>query len=447
MKLQSKDILNAMTDIGPDLVEEAARPAPAANKSKTVRRVVLIAACVALLAAAVVGTVLLLNRPTPVNDPVTDPETDPSTDPAETIVPAPPVSGDLWVDTRAQKQQNVTGMEGSIEFAEMPWHRQPLLLQYSTIEWKGTVYNSPYPYTGDPVSDDVVSSDYETGTASAVDEEGETHTIGIRVYAMTGAEPPRRLFVRFDGYDLWVGFRISDRSRSTTSWGELLTSLKLPELMPLTSFNTPADDKGGVVTPAQYFKLSGEDSDTLRAMLTALPDVPETVSSSVGDKGGELYHISANAPALGIRNCKFVLYADGWIVTDIENIVYNFEIGPEAVWELADFLAAHGTPTEHTYSRQTIIGTVTAVGEGWLKLNDAISLENPDEAMEFTVLANGTGVYYGMACMRVGMTVMVIHEGILAEEPTVVRTAVDVNWIRITSSGGNPDETVIYIPE
>ncbi len=84
-----------------------------------------------------------------------------------------------------------------------------------------------------------------------------------------------------------------------------------------------------------------------------------------------------------------------------------------------------------------MIGTVTEIGDDYIKVDDTVMMKNPDDGIEFTVYANHTRIkrYIVSGFLKVGQTVLIEHGGIYSDEPTIVRTATSLYEAYITDNG------------
>jgi len=129
-------------------------------------------------------------------------------------------------------------------------------------------------------------------------------------------------------------------------------------------------------------------------------------------------------------------------VTNIENYGYTYNLGKDAVKEIVDF-AVENRLAITLPEKQYLVGTVTEIGEDYIKVDDSVVMKNSNDGIEFTVYATNMNIrrYIISGYLKVGDTVSVEHGYLLKENYTEIKNAVDLNECIITSNGN------VLIPE
>ena len=429
--MKSKDILNVLGDVGLDLIDDAADPAAPAKGGKRLRVAAILAAAALLTAGLITTAVLIVNHAgggTPEDTTGTSVNTTGTFSPGDLT---------LWVDTREKKGTSST------EFAlEIPWEYLPITNRYREFEYKGILYNLGMCYEGDPEAQGLLTDKIDTVDVCGYDDHGVRQSVKADLYGIKGVDPARRLMIGYPGENVWVVVRPQDVTYSfdahaPATLGSLIDTMSLTKNVPLTSpcLYDPDTPLGGE-TP---YSLPSADSDALWAMFGAWADVPCEENVFGKNYGREVVSFSISSDLLSIRKLAWILYDSGYLYTNIDLYGYYFFIGTEAVEQVRAYVDAHKIdPIPLSADQQTICGTVTEIGDGWFKLDDSVSLKNPDEGIEFTVIADKDKMrFYAEKALRVGMTVIVTHSGIAADDPTTVRTATDVQFGVVITDGGD----------
>ena len=143
-----------------------------------------------------------------------------------------------------------------------------------------------------------------------------------------------------------------------------------------------------------------------------------------------------NSTTLGVYNLSFSFSDEGYLRTNIENYGYVYNIGTDAANKIIDFVLKNKLVLPVS-EKQYIVGTVTEIGEDYIKVDDSAMMKNPEEGIEFTVYATNMNIrrYIISGYVKVGDTVRIEHGYLPKEGYTEVRNAVDLEECIITSSG------------
>ena len=227
----------------------------------------------------------------------------------------------------------------------------------------------------------------------------------------------------------------ADAYNPPATLGELISQLDLTNNCILDTVNDYSKRQ------FESFGLTKESSDTLWSMFLKYADTA-VQAESAAQWSKKRISFSLTSEALGIYNLSWSLRENGWLVTNVEGYGYYYYLGPDAVAEIMAYTLAHKTELqkEKTYH---LVGVVTEIGEDYIKIDDSIMMENPEDGIVFTVYAGNTNIKKYLACgyLSVGREVMVSHKGIYTNEPTVVRTATVLHEVWIGDSGD------VWIPE
>ena len=409
-----------------------------AEKRKTIRRVAL-AVSICLVTVGVTAGIwggMVLNRP---NDGTT--EIGGGTKPTPEIQTDAPANGAFWDDLRERKDINVMIPESSIEWG---WEDMTDSERYTNLDFGGKTYRMRGTVTN------YVGEWLASGEAYgfAWDQNNARYGIPCQIYALTFSPDHSVVAVQFEGSSEVYRFECERKYDPPKTLGEFMETRKLPEVLPLTNLYHERWDGGS--SKYDNFALSAEHSDAVWAMLEKYGDAPFTENSfeesfNIHHYDKERIGFSATSEVLGIRNLSFAVNDNGYIITNIEQYGYNYFIGVDAAREIIDYVKAHMTdpqPEEKT-PVYNIVGTVTEIGDGYIKVDDSVMMKNPEEGLVFTV--DVTDKRLSRVCdalIRVGDHVVITYDGRVSEDGTLlVETATSIQEAWITEDGD------VLIPE
>ncbi|MBQ9080757.1 MAG: hypothetical protein IJY27_06770 [Clostridia bacterium] len=412
--MKNKDILDAMNDIDFDMVEDAERAKAEKSRRAVWRRWGAAAACLCLVCGMLAAIAVPMLREPSVGDGGKD---------SEGLL----LQGELWVDTRERNGKKVTASNYEEGALVWPWYCRAVNDQYSHMKYNGAEYNSRN-YTGETLSDEYVGKKLGRSTAMGYDmyENDKLHTLGCAVYEISGVDPERLVAVKYDGHDGYYVFLKRARGDYGTL-GELIEALNLTETVALTRVY--------IGDESTQYALSTEDSAVLWEIFNSCSDALIWPEYS-GVNYGTVVSFSVTSEALGGNGLSWRVNSAGFLITNIESYVYYFNVGKDAVSKIEQYVLDHKSETAQT-KVFNIVGTVTEIGEDYIKIDDSVIMKDPADGMVFTVYANDIRVsrYIDSGFLKVGQTVMIEHGGISAAAPTEVHTATELYEAIITDSG------------
>jgi len=324
------------------------------------------------------------------------------------------------------RERNTTQLQTSASAIVWPFEYRILCDQYSYLTYNGISYSCRVSYSGTPLSPSFVGSKLGDVTARGTDyipSESETvYETPCEIYEIKGVDPSRFLAVKYGSQDSYYVFMQNDYN-PPASLGDLMTDLNLPETFPFTSFHakTDASDLSG---------LSSADSDALWSIFARYASAPTLSGTQTLDAlsvGKRLLSFTVNAPALGVSNLAWTLTDGGYLKTNIENYGYCYYLGKEAVDEIVTYALTHKTeaPVKTTYS---LVGEVTEVGDNYIKVDDTLCMEHPEDGMEFTIALHDLRVkrHVLMGLIKEGSHVVISHTGAVEGNPTLIETAYEL---------------------
>ena len=205
---------------------------------------------------------------------------------------------------------------------------------------------------------------------------------------------------------------------------DLISALNLTETFPLTT----------IYYNSKHYGLSETDSEVLWDMFLKHKGA-ETLEYETIPDGKKILTFVVVSEELGTDNLSWALYDDGYLRTNIDSYGYRYYIGKDTVDEIVKYALKHKTG-EIIDNTQYLIGNVTEIGEDYIKVNDSIMMKNPDDGIEFTVMANNMNIkrYIISGFLKEGQLVRITHTGILAGNHTIVNTAINLEEVVITEN-------------
>ena len=400
------------------------------KKNRTARRAVTVTA-VCLVTAGVTAGILggmALNRPS-------------DTKPTPDILTDAPPAGSFWNDTRERGDLNVMKPESSIEWG---WEDMTNAERYTYMEYDGQTYRmkgTVKNYLGEWLS---------SGEAYgfAWDQVDARHEIPCEIYALTFSSDHSAVAVQLEGDGTVYRFERERDYDPPATLGELMETRKLSEVLPLTTLYYERWEGGSSVSDKHA--LSFEHSDGVWAILAKYGEASHVEPSFEG--GFDIRHhdkerigFSATSEVLGIRNLSFTINDNGYIITNIEQYGYYYHIGEDAAREVIDYVKAHMTDPlpEEASAVYEIVGTVTEIGDGYIKVDDSIAMKNPEEGLVFTVVTEDKKLSRVVnKLLKVGDTVMISYDGRISEDGAlIIENATAIHEVWIDESGN------VLIPE
>lgn len=350
------------------------------------------------------------------------------TKPTPEIPTKAPPTGSFWDDTRERKNLNIVPQEAAIEWG---WEDMTDGERYTNLDYDGKTYRMSGTVTN--YMGEWLSSGEAYGFAW--DQHNARHAVPCEIYSLTFSPDHSVVAVQFEGSSEIYRFECEREFDPPKTLGELMQTRKLSEVLPLTVlyYNNGTSDTEQA--------LSSEDSDAVWAILARYGDAP-FVKDYTYYHNKEDVGFSATSEVLGIRNLSFTINEEGYIVTNIEHYGYNYHIGVEAAREVIDYVKAHMTeplPEEKPAVYQ-IIGTVVEEGDGYIKVDDSIAMENPEEGLVFTVITTDKKLSRVLKYLvGEGSTVLITYDGRVnstsAEDTLLIENATRLQDVWIDGNG------------
>ena len=425
---KSRRFLERMSEIDDEILLRTEEPAAVKNKSNFYKKWFVLAASLVIVCAILLTVgIFYFNKKNQ------------NTNNTEDLLQVP-ISDVYWVDTR---ERNNLQAQQELSAIVWPWNCRAIYSQYTEITLNGSKYHARSSYYGGEVFANQIGEKICNTEAKGNDEHSSFvnnkdvyYTMQSEVFEIVGVDSQRIVAVKYDGYDGYYAF-LNDTYQVPSTFGELIEALDLTNNIKLNSFyyDFNGDRKD------EHYALNNEKSAELWKILQKYEKAP-AVAENVSAWSENRISFSLNSNTLGVYNLSFTFKEDGHLVTNIENYGYTYNLGKDAVKEIVDF-AVENRLAITLPEKQYLVGTVTEIGEDYIKVDDSVVMKNSNDGIEFTVYATNMNIrrYIISGYLKVGDTVSVEHGYLLKENYTEIKNAVDLNECIITSDGN------VLIPE
>ena len=423
---KNRRFLERMSEIDGDLLLRAEESEIVKNKRSSYRKTVILAAALAVCAIFLTVGIFHIN------------EANKNTNDTEDILQVP-ISDVYWVDTR-EHNGNKSAMS-ELSAIVFPWSELEAYEKYTSMLINGEKYSARSSYYGGEVFANQIGKKLADAECSGYDVyDDKTYTTSCEAFEIIGVDSNRIVAVRYNGYDGYYAF-IKDEHQAPATLGELIDALNLTENIKLNSLYCDCDNDGN----DENYALSIESSAELWNIIKKYASAPICSDEAYRDSynSNKKISFSLNSSTLGAYNLSFAFTESGYLRTNIENYGYIYNISKEAVEEIVDFAIKNRLAILFP-EKQYIVGTITEVGEDYIKVDDSIMMKNPDEGIEFTVCTNSRNKLKWLIKIKefkVGDTVRIEHSYLLKESYTKIEDAVRIDKCKIVSGGQ------IIIPE
>lgn len=427
--------------IDDDIVKEA-KDEPK-RKSVPWARLIAVAACIAILAAAIPVGFLIADRATPHIDGGHDSENNSEkTDATVDTTPQFDENGrEIWLDNRKYKE----GLEpyGEELAYEWSWEYLGMHEKYWLIDIDSE--DSSYYFINIKVPEELLGDFLGNMIAYGYDDfgEGGRYEINCIAYSIKGSPDNNAMAVKLEGTDeYWVYHIMRASYQSPETLGDVISSKDLTKTYQFLNFEHDHDNDNS--TWDVKFNLSEECSDHIWSILEECRDA-EFMENSNSDPYRDIDCVEfyTESIPLGMQGACITVYENGILSTNVlfHNTDY-FYIGKSAAAEIIEYALANGKEAPESTDKW-VAGTITEIGEDYFKINDAPIMENEEDGIEFTVKTTDIKIlrYFRSGILKVGDTAIVDYNGnIYADDPTTIDSAYRICKCQIF--GGDA-----YIPE
>lgn len=385
-------------------------------------KIVSIAACLAIFAAIPIGF-MIAKMQLPPSETIGLPNTE-----ADTTPQFDENGREIWVDNRKYKDGIDVG--GEEQAYGWKWEYLDLYEKFRLID----VNDDRYHYTNMNIPEERLGEYLGELIAYGYDDAGEggRYEIGCVAYSIKGAPDNDAIAVKLDGADEFVAYSISTyKFDKPQTFGEMIAIKNLSENVSFLNYYYDHDDN--VWTVAKKYELSIEQSNHIWKIFTEKCADAEAIRYEDYHGSGQNVSLSVSSNVLPMNGFAIVVYAEGYIKTNIFRYGSCFFIGKTAANEIIEYVLTEPKEAPEITDKW-VAGTITEIGEDYFKINDAPMMENEGDGIEFTVNTTDIKIlrYFKSGVLKVGETAIVKYDGnIYADEPTVINGAysIDECWI------------------
>ena len=394
--MKPQHLMNALTDIDYDMVEAAERTGRSAGRPWI--KWAAAAACLVLLLGAGLMFLPKLLRSAPGDGESTAPA-----DMAELSSAAPSSSADSRVGGRYKDGWSLLGGEYAIVW---PWELQTAMEQYSSVRFDGVLYQTRGREIGPALLGEKLGVCEGVGWDEYTEQE---YSRSFDVYAIRGVDSALLIAVELDG--TCAVYLFADR-QFPAALGDLLDACSLPETLPLERFCT----QEGYQTTGWYLTRAGSG---IWQVLSDCRDAPCRVEDSWMDGDHDRITFAITSEALGVYTQALSVTEDGYLVTNLMEYRYVFDIGPEAAGRILRLAKENCTETQMKPYYETVAGTLTEIGDGYVLIDDSILCRDEAEGIVYRVLTDDLRIRRCLEFpgdIQVGDLVVAEYEGVLDPE-------------------------------
>lgn len=343
--MKAKNIMDALNDVDSDLVDQALEERERAKQPWI--KWVTVAACAVLVIG--VGAFALFGQP-------------------QTKDPGPrDTSNGRWsVDIRY-----LVPVSGEIAM-EWPWEYKTPIERYPGITLNGVTYGTRGREIGEALLGEVL----DVCTATGFDMYTETsYPAEFEVRAILSVDSAQLVAVDLEG--TWVVFLREGLSVPATL-GDWIDACSLPENLRLETFCM----KEGYETTGWFF---AESDEAVWQVLSECRSAPGSIEDwDLRDRRSISFTVTSEA--LGVYKQVLFVTEDGYLLTNLMEYSYVFEIGEDAAGRIIRAVTEHCRETEMEPYYPMIAGTLTEIGDGYILVDDSPLCVNEADGLVYKVL-------------------------------------------------------------
>ena len=249
--------------------------------------------------------------------------------------------------------------------------------KYNSLTFDGWNYRTRANAVGEHLLGEVLGS----GTGQGYDIYTEqTLTEEFEVRQILQVSPELLIAVAMD--DGWYVY-IQDEYAPPQTLGQMLEEGSLSDTLTLQRFS----NYEGFTAKGHY---TIEDDSDIWQVLSQCGEAAIIEGKNAEDwnwSRGERNYISftATSESLGIYKKVFSITEDGYVDTNIFEYGYLFYIGEEAAGQIISYVRNNAVPAAPEVYEYRLAGTLMAIEDGYVLIDDTILCRDPEEGMVFKV--------------------------------------------------------------
>ena len=343
--MKAKNIMDALNDVDYDMVEQALEEQKRTKKPWL--KWAAAAACAVLVIG--IGAVALFGQPQ-------------TKDPG----PRDTANGRWSVDARY-----LVPVSGETEVA-WPWEYKTPIERYPGFTLNGAAYSTRAREIGEALLGETLgvcsATGYDVYTETSYPAEFEVRTI-------RGIDPEQLVAVDLEG--TWVVF-LRDGLPVPATLGDWMDDCSLPENLRLETFCT----KEGYETTGWFLT---ESDEAVWQVLSECRSAPGSIEDwDLRDRHSISFTVTSES--LGVYKKVLSITEDGYLLTNLMEYGYVFEIGEDAAGRIIKSITEHCRETEPEPYYPMIGGKLTEIGDGYILVDDSPLCVNEADGMVYKVL-------------------------------------------------------------
>lgn len=253
-----------------------------------------------------------------------------------------------------------------------PWEYKTPMERYPGVTLNGVTYVTRDREIGEALLGDALG----ICTATGYDVYTETsYPAEFEVRAIRGIDPEQLVAVNLDG--TWVVF-LQDGFPVPATLGDWMDACSLQQTVSLERFSTVE----GYQTTGWYL---AESDETVWQVLSECRNAPGSTDDwSLGDRKNISFTVSSEA--LGVYKKVLSVTEDGFLLTNLMEYGYVFNIGEDAAGRIIKSVTEHCRETEMEPYYPMIAGFLTEIGDGYILVDDSLLCVNEADGLVYKVL-------------------------------------------------------------
>lgn len=343
--MKAKNIMDALNDVVFDMVEQAL------EEQKPTKKPWLKWAAAAACAVLVIGVwaFALFGR-------------------SQTKDPGPRDTANGRWSTDGRYRYQVSG-ETAMEW---PWEYNTPIERYPGVTLNDTAYNT----RAREIAEVLLGETLGICTATGYDVYTETsYPVEFEVRAIRGIDPEQLVAVDLEG--TWVVF-LREGLPAPATLGDWMDACSLKQFVSLERFSMV----DGYKNTGWY--LAESDEAVWQVLSECRSASGSTDDWSLGDR--KYISFTVTSEALGVYKKVLSVTEDGYLLTNLMEYGYVFNIGEDAAGRIIKSVTEHCRETEMEPYYPMIAGFLTEIGDGYILVDDSLLCVNEAEGVVYKVL-------------------------------------------------------------
>ena len=253
-----------------------------------------------------------------------------------------------------------------------PWEYKTPIERYPGVTLNGATYSTRAREIGETLLGETLGVCTATGYDVYTDT---SYPVEFEVRAIRGIDPDQLVAVNLEG--TWVVF-LREGLPIPVNLGDWMDACSLQQSVSLERFSTVE----GYQTTGWYL---AESDETIWQVLSECRNAPGSADDwSLGDR--KYISFSVSSEPLGVYKKVLSVTKDGYLLTNLMEYGYVFEIGEDAAERIIKSVTEHCRETEMEPYYPIIAGFLTEIGDGYILVDDSLLCVNEADGLVYKVL-------------------------------------------------------------